>query len=107
MERAAQVDELQSLQSLQSLGGALGGVASRVAAEYGFTFPVGLDEHWRTIDSWWLDSGERAATSATLLVDRRGIIRWVHPGPEYHPGGPADHERCRSDFADLRAAALQ
>jgi thiol-disulfide isomerase/thioredoxin len=80
---------------------------TRIAEQWGFRFPVGLDEHWRTIDSWWLGSGERAATSASLLVDRRGIIRWVHPGPEYHPDGPADHTRCRSDFADLRAAAIQ
>ncbi|MBC8070636.1 MAG: TlpA family protein disulfide reductase [Deltaproteobacteria bacterium] len=80
---------------------------ARIAEQWGLRFPVGLDEHWRTIDSWWLGSGERAATSATLLVDRRGIIRWVHPGPEYHPDGPADHARCRSDFADLRAAAVQ
>lgn len=77
---------------------------ARIVDAWGFRFPVGLDESWRTIDTWWLASGDRAATSATFLVDRRGVIRWVHPGPEYHPGGPADHARCRSDYADLRRA---
>ncbi len=77
---------------------------ARIARAWGFRFPVGLDGQWRTIDAWWLDSGERAATSATLVVDKRGIIRWVHPGPEYHPGGPADHARCRKDYGELRRA---
>lgn len=77
---------------------------ARIVDAWGFRFPVGLDESWRTIDAWWLASGERAATSATFLVDRRGVVRWVHPGPEYHPGGPADHARCRSDYAELRRA---
>lgn len=71
---------------------------------WGWTFPVGIDGSWTTLDAWWLASGERSATSASFLVDREGVIRWVHPGPEFHPDGPADHEQCRRDYADLRAA---
>lgn len=77
---------------------------ARVAADWGMRFPIAIDRHWRTIDRWWLDGGDRSATSASFLIDRSGVIRWVHPGPEYHPGGPDAHLQCRADFAALRAA---
>jgi peroxiredoxin len=74
---------------------------ARVADEYGFRFAIGLDLQWRTIDTWWLDTGDRDATSATFVIDREGVIRGVHPGPELHPGGPLDHASCREDYAAL------
>lgn len=80
---------------------------AEVVRGWGWTFPVGLDASWTTLDAYWLESGERSATSASFLVDRQGVIRWVHPGPEFHPDGPADHEQCRRDYADLRAAIDQ
>lgn len=73
-----------------------------VARRYGFRFPIGLDARWRTIDTWWPAAAPRAATSATFVVDAQGIVRWVHPGPEFHPGGPPDHGQCRADYAALR-----
>lgn len=39
-----------------------------------------------------------------MIIDRAGIVRYVHPGPEFHSGGPADHEQCRADLRDIRAA---
>lgn len=75
-----------------------------MAQALGWEFPIAFDDDWQAVERWWLRGAERAATSASLLVDRRGIVRWVHPGPEYHPDGPADHARCRSDYADLRRA---
>jgi thiol-disulfide isomerase/thioredoxin len=85
--------------------------ASRTASEvaavveaFGWRFPVGLDAHWDALDAFWLDSAPRRATSASFVLDRRGVIRYVHPGPEYHPGGPPDHEDCRRAYADVRAA---
>lgn len=79
-------------------------VIERLVETWGWTFPVGLDADWETIDAYWLGSGDRAATSASFLIDRRGRIRWVHGGPEFHPGGPADHDDCRRDYAELRTA---
>jgi thiol-disulfide isomerase/thioredoxin len=73
-----------------------------IAEQMGLTFPIGLDRTWRTLDAWWLSHRSRAATSATFVLDRRGIIRWIHPGPEFHPGGPEDHAQCRADYARLR-----
>jgi thiol-disulfide isomerase/thioredoxin len=77
---------------------------ARVANDWGIRFPIAIDRGWRTIDRWWLDGGDRSATSASFLIDRAGVIRWVHPGPEYHPGGPAAHAQCRADFAALHDA---
>lgn len=75
---------------------------ARAAHDWGMRFPIGLDRHWRTIDRWWLGDAERSATSASFVLDRQGIIRWIHPGPEFHPGGPDDHDECRADYAKLR-----
>ncbi|MBL8974921.1 MAG: hypothetical protein JNK56_30265, partial [Myxococcales bacterium] len=44
------------------------------------------------------------ATSASFLIDRRGTIRLVHPGPEYTPtGGP----QSRRDFAEIHAKIVE
>lgn len=51
--------------------------------EWALEFPVAIDSSWSTIDAWWLKTGDREATSASFLIDRRGIIRLVHPGPEF------------------------
>jgi peroxiredoxin len=87
--------------------------AIRARAEaLGMTFSIASDARWETLERWWLKSGspgasERDATSVSFLIDRRGVIRWVHPGPEFHPDGPEDHQQCRDDFADAeRAIAL-
>lgn len=89
-----------------------------VAKAWGMRFPIGIDRHWRTVDRWWLDGGDRSATSASFLIDRLGVIRWVHPGPEYHPKSSPDpgtapstgqdaHAQCHADFAALHAAIEQ
>jgi len=70
------------------------------ARAWGMDFLVGLDSTWATIDAWWLAGHEREATSASFLIDRRGIIRLVHPGPEYTPTGSA---QSRQDYAEIRA----
>ena len=78
-------------------------VASR---EYGF--PVAIDWEWRTLKDWWLDSrpdGVRMPTSVTFLLDKRGVIRYVHPGMEYHEAtGSPEHAACANDLAAIRAA---
>lgn len=74
----------------------------QVLLDWKVDIPVGLDNEWKTLKMCWLDQRPRSATSATLLLDRRGIIRWVHPGVEYHPDkGQAGHEQCARDWQDL------
>lgn len=77
----------------------LEGVKAR-AEQLGMEFPIATDSHWDTLERWWLSSGDRAATSVSFLLDTQGTIRWIHPGPEFHPDGPDDHEQCRRDYDD-------
>lgn len=53
------------------------------ADAWSIEFPVALDPRWATLDAWWLKTGDRSATSASFLIDCSGIVRLVHPGPEY------------------------
>jgi hypothetical protein len=76
----------------------------RTARQWGWRFPVGLDVDWKSLNAFWLATGDRSATSASFLLDRRGVIRFVHPGTEFHPGGPPDHQQCRDDYRDVRRA---
>ena len=67
----------------------------RYARAFGFRFPVAIDPGWKTLRAWWLDDAagtpsRRRFTSASFLIDRRGIIRHVHPGGQYARGEP-DH----------------
>jgi hypothetical protein len=43
---------------------------------------IAVDRDWSELTSFYLSTAERPATSASFLVDRGGIIRFVHPGPE-------------------------
>jgi len=63
-------------------------VASR-AKEFGFKFPVAIDTDWRTLKLWWLDTGDRDWTSVSFLIDRQGVIRYIHPGGQYVKGDKA------------------
>ena len=81
--------------------------ARATALRLGYGGHVVVDPEWKGLRGLWLDTapeGGRPATSASFLVDAEGIVRFVHPGPEFHPGGPPEHARCRADFAALDAA---
>jgi peroxiredoxin len=56
--------------------------------KFGFEFPVAIDPGWTTLRRWWLDKHDRGWTSVTFLLDRRGIIRHVHPGGAFFKGEP-------------------
>jgi peroxiredoxin len=57
--------------------------------DFGFQFPVAVDPEWRTLKRWWLTGPERKWTSVTFLIDRKGIIRHIHPGGSYVKGDKA------------------
>ena len=70
---------------------------------YGFRFPVAVDDDWSALRRLWLDRVPDADyTSASLLVDRDGILRHVHQGGLYakDAGGPG----ARRDYEEMRAA---
>jgi hypothetical protein len=58
------------------------------------TFPIailGVAE----LKSWWLTGPSRPATPVTFLLDKKGIIRFVHPGMEYHDSNGSEERRVR------------
>jgi peroxiredoxin len=70
---------------------------------YGFRFPVAVDDDWATLRKLWLDRVPDASfTSASLLLDRRGVVRHVHEGGTYAKDAPS--AQGRRDYAALRSA---
>ncbi len=71
------------------------------AQERGFDFPIAIDRGWSVLRHWWLDGGRRSATSVSFLIDQRGVIRHVHPGPAFHREVVRGDEQPRRDFVEL------
>jgi peroxiredoxin len=70
---------------------------------YGFQFPVAVDDDWSALRRLWLDRVPDAEyTSASLLIDRDGILRHVHEGGLYakDAAGP----EARRGYEVMRAA---
>jgi peroxiredoxin len=52
--------------------------------DYGFQFPVALDNDWATLNKFWLDRVPDADfTSVSFLIDKKGVVRYIHPGGKY------------------------
>src|SRR5439155_18541981 len=60
-------------------------VYEKTAKTYGFTFPLAFDPDWRTLKSW-MRGADSGWTSVTFLLDRKGVVRWFHPGGQYKKG---------------------
>jgi peroxiredoxin len=72
---------------------------------YGFRFPVAVDADWGALKTLWLDRvPDSKFTSASLLIDRRGVLRHVQDGGAYAKDAVDPHER--KDYEDLRAAIV-
>jgi peroxiredoxin len=70
---------------------------------YGFEFPVAIDDDWSALRRLWLDRVRDAEyTSASLLIDRGGVLRHVHEGGLYAKDA-ADPE-ARRGYDAMRAA---
>jgi len=72
----------------------------QTAADLGFQFPIGIDAEWRTLRRWWLNDGQPNATSASFLIDRKGVIRYIHPGVKYVKGD-ADYKALKGKIEEL------
>jgi peroxiredoxin len=68
--------------------------------EFGFRFPVAIDPDWQTLKRWWLGGVDRRWTSVSFLIDRKGMIRHVHPGGQYVEGDK-DYEALRARIEEL------
>ena len=76
---------------------------TRFARNFGFKFPNAIDADWRTLRSWWLNDHDRAWTSVSFLIDRRGIIRYIHPGGQYVKGD-TDYRAMKQKIEELLEA---
>ena len=56
-----------------------------LAERFDFRFPIAIDYDWKTLRAWWLDDHE-GWTSVAFLIDRRGVVRYVHTGGSFAPG---------------------
>ena len=69
----------------------------------GFEFPIGLDMDWGTLKGYWLAKGRHRWTSVSFLIDRRGQIRYIHPGGEYYKGEDETRTEAEQDYDELKA----
>ncbi|MGI9534566.1 MAG: redoxin domain-containing protein [Thermodesulfobacteriota bacterium] len=53
------------------------------AEKFGFNFPVAQDINWKTINTYWLGDKKRNFTSSSILIDKQGVIRFVHDGGQF------------------------
>ena len=74
----------------------------KYAHDFGFKFPVAIDAQWNTLHQWWLDGGRRNFTSVSFLIDKRGVIRHIHPGGEYVKGD-RDYAKMKAQIEKLLA----
>ena len=72
---------------------------------YGFRFPVAVDDDWATLRKLWLDRVPDASyTSASLLIDRKGVVRHVQKGGLY--AKDAASAEARRDYEAMRSAIV-
>jgi peroxiredoxin len=78
------------------------GAVKQHAARLGFEFPIAIDRDWRLLKQWWLDRGEERWTSVSFLLDRRGVVRHIHPGGQYVKGDP-EYAALKAKIEELLA----
>jgi len=79
----------------------------RVVEAREFKFPIAIDWDWRngTLKDWWLTGPKRPGTSVTFIIDKSGVIQFIHPGMEYHEDNGSElHTMCASDMERVRTA---
>lgn len=69
--------------------------------------PVAIDADWTVLKRWWLTGRPRAFTSVSFLVDRKGTIRWVHRGGEFHESRDPEHKECDAAWSQLKQVLAQ
>jgi len=63
---------------------------------------VAVDDEWKALSRLWLDRSDSGWTSASLLIDRAGVVRHVHPGGVF--AKDSQDRKARRDYEEMRAA---
>lgn len=77
------------------------------AKRMGYGGAIALDRDWSELKKFYLDTGDRPATSASFLVDAGGVIRLVHPGPRFFPSDDPARAKEGADYRRIEAAIGQ
>lgn len=76
----------------------------RLAKSLGYTGWVATDLQWKTLQEVFPGIGERRSTSVSFLLDRKGVIRYVHPGPAFGPTDEPTKRQLNRDYVNITAA---
>ncbi len=69
-----------------------------------FKFPIAIDENWENLNNYWFEKGGNGFTSVSFILDRDGVIRYIHPGGSYNPDGlPHNDPRWSNDYFEVKA----
>jgi thiol-disulfide isomerase/thioredoxin len=71
---------------------------SAAADRIGYRGAIAIDADWSQLRKVYLSPGRRGATSVSFVVDRAGVIRFVHPGVEFFPSDQPDQAQQNEDF---------
>lgn len=72
-------------------------------AGLGAAATLARDDEWRALRPILTRGGLEQATSISLLVDRDGVVRWVHAGPRLHRSAQAEFAAADADWRELAA----
>jgi len=74
------------------------------ARTFGYTGNVAIDLNWEVLDKNYLSLADRPATSVSFILDKQGIVRFVHPGPEFQKTDDANKKQENQDYEDIKSA---
>jgi thiol-disulfide isomerase/thioredoxin len=78
----------------------------KLAEGLGLDCVLAVDDDWSVLKDLWLRDKRRAYTSASLLIDRNGVVRAAHRGGYLTPKGSKDDQLAYRAFADTLAVVL-
>ncbi len=74
------------------------------AKTLGYTGDVAIDINWDVLTNNYLSTGDRSATSVSFILDQQGIVRFVHPGPEFQKSADLGKTQENKDYQDIKSA---
>ena len=75
----------------------------KAVKQLGFEFPIALDMDWKMLRRYWLADSRHRWTSVSFLIDKRGKIRYIHPGGEYYKGEDETRTEAQRDYHEFKA----
>ncbi len=76
----------------------------QMAKSIGYTGWVATDLQWKTLQRVYPGVHERRSTSVCVLLDEKGVIRYVHPGPAFGPTDDPEKRQLNQDYLNITAA---